>query len=183
MNIKATRLPGVYLIERERRGDSRGFLSRLFCSKALLAASWTLPVAQINQTLTKHKGTIRGMHFQHAPYAEMKLVSCLEGEIFDVAVDLRQGSPTFLQWHAERLTAENQRSLLIPEGCAHGFQTLTDDCTLVYFHTAPYTPNAEGGLRYDEPAVGITWPIPVSNLSEKDSTHPFLDICFRGVVV
>ena len=123
--IQSTPLSGLQVITRQMLGDHRGFLSRLFCADELAQAGWTKPIAQINHTYTAKKGTVRGMHFQHPPHAEMKLVSCIRGEVWDVAVDLRANSPTFLHWHAEVLSADNHKALLIPEGFAHGFQTLS----------------------------------------------------------
>lgn len=183
MIVRETPIPGVYVIERSVHGDDRGFLTRLFCAEALRTAGWIKPVAQINHTFTASQGTVRGMHFQHPPQAEMKLVSCVRGEIWDVAVDLRRGSPAFLQWHAERLSAENRLALLIPEGCAHGFQTMTDDCDLVYCHSAAHAPGMEGGVRYDDPALSITWPLPVCNISPRDQGHPLVTPGFDGLVV
>ncbi|MFB9950168.1 dTDP-4-dehydrorhamnose 3,5-epimerase family protein [Rhizobium puerariae] len=175
-------LAGLKLIERQNLGDSRGFLSRMFCAEELGPAGWVKPVAQINLTVTARKGTVRGMHFQHPPHAEMKLVNCLRGAIRDVAVDLRAGSPTFLTWHAEELSAENRRSLLIPEGFAHGFQTLTDDCELLYLHSAPYASSAEGALNAQDPALGITWPFEITEMSERDRRHPHLTEEFTGLI-
>jgi dTDP-4-dehydrorhamnose 3,5-epimerase len=123
------------------------------------------------------------MHFQYPPYAETKIVSCLHGEVFDVAVDLRRGSPTFLHWHAEILSAENHRTLLIPEGFAHGFQALSEDCELLYFHTAAYQPSSEGGLNAQDPRLQIRWPQAVIELSSRDAAHPLLDEGFVGVFV
>src|SRR5258708_5995830 len=123
-----TPLAGLALIERARREDQRGFFSRLFCAEELRSAGFDSPVAQINQTLTLRRGAVRGLHFQYPPHAEIKFVSVLKGEVLDVAVDLRKGSKTFLQWHGEVLSADNRRSLLIPRGFAHGFQTLTESC-------------------------------------------------------
>ncbi len=174
-------LAGLMLVERQNLGDARGFLSRVFCAEELAAAGWTKPVAQINLTRTARTGTIRGMHFQHPPHAEAKLVSCLRGAIWDVAVDLRAGSPTFLHWHAEELSAENRRSLLIPEGFAHGFQTLTDDCELLYLHSQAYAPDAEGGLNAGDPMIGIGWPLPVTEMSDRDRQHPQLTAHFTGL--
>lgn len=183
MRVSATPLEGVVVIELPTHGDDRGFLRRLFCTEALGAANWTKPVAQVNHTFTAAAGTVRGLHFQHPPHAEMKLVSCLRGEIWDVAVDLRRDSPTFLRWHAERLSAENRRALLIPEGCAHGFQTLSDACELVYCHSAAHAAAAEGGVRHDDPALGIGWPLPARNLSPRDLAHPLLAPGFVGLAV
>lgn len=178
-----TPLSGLQLVERRMMGDDRGFLSRLFCSEELVAVGWHKPIEQINHTYTKHRGTVRGMHYQLPPHAEIKLVSCIKGEIWDVAVDLRKGSPTFLHWHAEKLTAANQRALLIPEGFAHGFQTLTDDVELLYCHSAPYVQSAEMGLNPTDPRLNISWPLKISHLSERDKLHPMLDNAYTGVVV
>jgi dTDP-4-dehydrorhamnose 3,5-epimerase len=176
-------LAGLKCVARTIHGDARGFLTRLFCADTLAGAGFTPPVAQINHTFTAARGTVRGMHFQYPPHAEIKLVSCIRGEIWDVAVDLRQGSPTFLHWHAERLSAANGRALLIPAGCAHGFQTLTDDCELIYAHSHAYVPMAEGGLRPDDPGLAITWPLPVAGLSPRDRSHPLLSVGFPGIVL
>ena len=140
-------------------------------------------IVQINHTLTVMRGTVRGLHFQYPPHAEIKIVSCLRGEVFDVAVDLRQGSPTFLQWHGEILSASNHRTLLIPEGFAHGFQTLSDDCELLYFHTAAYQPSAEGGLNAQDPKLNIFWPETVVELSSRDAGQPLVNEEFVGVVI
>ena len=174
-------LHGLKVVERQKLGDSRGFLSRLFCAEELAAAGWHQPIAQINQTVTQKQGTVRGVHYQHAPHSEMKLVSCLQGAIWDVAVDLRAGSPTFLQWHALELSATNHRALLIPEGFAHGFQTLVDNCELIYMHTKAYAPSAEAGLNPQDPMLAITWPLAITELSARDAQHPMLDHLFKGV--
>ena len=176
-------LAGLKRVERQRLGDARGFLSRLFCAEELVAAGWTKPVAQINQTVTAKRGTVRGMHFQHPPHAEMKLVICLRGEVWDVAVDIRAGSKTFLHWHAERLSADNGCALLIPEGFAHGLQTLTDDVELLYCHSAAYSAPAEAGLNPTDPRLAIAWPLPIAELSARDAQHPMLDGQFAGVAL
>jgi len=176
-------LAGLKLITRHRLGDSRGSFSRLFCAEELAMAGWSKPIAQINHTFTPKKATVRGMHFQQAPYSEMKLVTCLRGEVFDVAVDLRQGSPTFLAWHGETLSADNNKAMLIPEGFAHGFQALTDDVELLYCHSAPYSVGFEGGVQPIDPRLGITWPKPIALLSERDSGHPLLTDSFTGISV
>ena len=174
-------IQGLKLVERHRLGDSRGFLSRIFCADELAKAGWQKPIAQINHTYTAKRGTVRGLHYQHFPHTEMKLVNCLRGEVWDVAIDLRSDSHTFLQWYAERLSADNGRALLIPEGFAHGFQSLTDDCELLYLHTTAHSPRAEAGLRFDEPEIGITWPMPPTEISDRDMTHPWVNSDFRGV--
>jgi len=181
--ILDTPIADLKIVERQQLGDSRGFLARLFCVEGLAAAGWHKPIIQINQTLTQKQGTIRGLHFQNAPYAEMKLVTCLRGAIWDVAVDLRAASPTFLQWHAEELSAANHRALLIPEGFAHGFQTLCDDCELIYLHSLAYTPGAEAGLNPKDSMISIRWPLAVTELSARDAQHPMLDPQFKGVTL
>jgi dTDP-4-dehydrorhamnose 3,5-epimerase len=174
-------LPGLKLVERQNLGDARGFLSRMFCAEELALAGWKKPVSQINLTMTAKRGTVRGMHFQHPPHSEMKLVNCVRGSVFDVAVDLRANSPTFLQWHAEKLSAQNGRALLIPEGFAHGFQTLTDDCELLYLHSMPYVPSSEGALNAQDPALAVNWPLAITELSERDRLHPNLTEQFTGL--
>lgn len=174
-------LSGLKLIVRQRLGDSRGFLSRLFCADELAAAGWRQPIAQINYTYTAQRGTVRGMHHQHPPHAEMKLVTCIQGEVWDVAVDLRANSPTFLLWHAEVLSADNNRGLLIPEGFAHGFQALTDDVALLYCHSLAYRPDAEAGLCAKDPRLAISWPLEIKELSPRDAKHPLIDSKFEGV--
>lgn len=179
--ITDTPISGLKVITRKPLGDHRGFLSRIFCSEELQQAGWTKPIAQINHTYTQKKGTVRGLHFQYPPHAEMKLVSCLQGEIFDVAVDIRSDSPTFLHWHAEVLCAENNKALLIPEGFAHGFQALTEDVVLLYCHNMPHTGEAEGGLNPQDPKIDIPWPLPITELSLRDSKHKTITHLFKGI--
>ena len=181
--IKPLPLAGLNLIERLPITDQRGFLERLFCMEAFTELGVPGSLAQINHTLTRKRGTVRGMHFQHPPHAEIKVVSCLRGEVFDVAIDLRAGSPTFLKWHGEVLTAGNFKTLYIPQGFAHGFQTLTDDCEMLYFHTAPYVPNAEGGISPIEPRVGINWPLGLEEISPRDAGHAKLSPEYSGVLL
>lgn len=178
-----TDLAGCSVVRRQVLGDERGFLSRLFCTQEFAALGLNRPIAQINHTYTAQKGTVRGMHFQHPPYTETKLVTCIRGEVFDVAVDLRKGSASFLQHHKEILSAENQTALYIPDGFAHGFQTLTDDCELLYLHTAVYNPEAEDGLHAQDPGLGIQWPLPITEMSERDRHHALLENDFTGVAV
>lgn len=141
------------------------------------------PIVQINHTLTIRKGTVRGMHFQYPPHAEAKIVSCLSGKIFDVVLDIRRKSETFLHWHGEELSGENRQSLYIPEGFAHGFQALSDNCELLYLHTAPYTKNAEGAFNTIDPRLAIRWPLPITEMSERDKNHPFIDVDFLGITI
>jgi len=174
-------LPGLKRVQRQRLGDSRGFLARLFCADELAAAGWSGPVAQINHTQTTRQGTVRGLHFQHAPYAETKLVSCLRGRVWDVVVDLREGSPTFGRWHAEELSAENGSALLIPQGFAHGFQTLCDGAELLYCHSAAHAPQAEGAVHPNDERLAIGWPLSITELSARDAGQPRLAAKFKGL--
>lgn len=176
-------IAGVTIVERRHVEDARGFLTRLYSAGAFESAGVTKPIVQVNHTLTRRAGAIRGMHFQRPPGAETKVVACIRGEVFDVAVDLRRDSPTFLKWHGEVLSSANRRSLVIPEGVAHGFQALSPDCELVYLHTAPYEPSLEAGVSALDPRVGIQWPMPVSDMSARDRSHPLLSSTFEGLVV
>ncbi|MEJ7745209.1 MAG: dTDP-4-dehydrorhamnose 3,5-epimerase, partial [Luteimonas sp.] len=161
--------------------DTRGAFARMFCEHELAQVLGGRRVVQINHSRTHAVGAVRGLHYQRAPHAEMKLVRCLKGRVWDVAIDLRAGSPTFLQWHGEELTTDNARMLVIAEGCAHGFQVLEPDSELLYLHTATYAPDAEGGVRWDDPRLGIPWPLPVSELSERDRLVPSLTAEFSGI--
>ena len=179
--IEKTPVDGLQVIHRKPVGDARGYLERVFCGDELESIVGRRSIAQVNRTLTTRVGTVRGMHFQYPPHAEMKLVSCLRGEVFDVAVDLRQGSPTFLQWHGEVLSETNHRTFCIPEGFAHGFQTLTEDCELIYLHTTAFVPDAEAGLNALDPRLAIAWPEPISERSERDQQHAMLTSDFSGL--
>ncbi len=179
--ILDTPIGGLKIVERRPLSDERGFLSRLFCSDELAPAGWNKPIAQINQTLTRRRGAVRGLHFQFPPYAEMKLVNCIRGEVWDVGVDLRRGSPTFLQWFGAHLSAENGCALLIPEGFAHGFQALTEDCELIYFHSSAYRAASESAVHPEEPRVAIAWPQPITEMSARDRGHPMLPPGFDGI--
>lgn len=178
-----TPLAGLMRVQRKIMEDQRGFLSRFYCNDEFREVGLSKPIAQINHTLTLNKGAVRGLHFQHPPHAEAKLVSCLRGEIFDVAVDLRSGSPTFLHWHGVLLSAQNRQSLLIPEGFAHGFQALSGDCELIYLHTAAYHPESEGALNVGDPGLGITWPLAITEISDRDRNHKLIGQSFRGMTL
>jgi len=178
-----TVLSGVFAVRRNPRHDTRGYLERLFAPEDFSFASLGGSIQQINHTLTRQVGAVRGLHFQNLLHAETKLVTCLRGEVFDVAVDLRKDSPTFLQWHGEILSSKNFTSLLIPEGFAHGFQALSDDCELLYLHSASYCQEAEGGISPTELRIGIRWPREITELSPRDASHPPLDITFSGLTV
>lgn len=177
--IHDTPLAGLTVLQRLPRADSRGYFEQMF------GAGESLPydkqITQINHSFTAVRGTVRGLHYQTPPHADLKLVSCLQGEVFDVAVDLRPASPTFFYWHGEVLSAANHRTLLIPEGFAHGFQTLTDDCELLYLHTVGYHPEFERGIHVRDPRVPVAWPLAISLLSERDAAFPFLTEDFAGV--
>lgn len=181
--IEKTPIDGLQIIHRQPIGDERGYLERMFCSDELKPITDQRSIVQINHTQTANAGTVRGIHFQHPPHAEMKLVSCLRGEVFDVAVDLREDSPTFLQWHADVLSESNHRTFCIPEGFAHGFQALTDNCELIYLHTIAYVQNAEAGLNALDPRLGIAWPMPVAERSARDQQHAMLTSDFLGLSI
>lgn len=174
MIVTTTDLEGPALIETVRREDERGWFARVMCEDVLREHGLPHRFVQANHSMSRRRGTIRGLHFQRPPHAEAKLVRCVAGAILDVIVDIRAGSPTRLRWEAFELSAANGRMLLVPEGFAHGFQTLTDDAEVTYHVTHRYTPEAEGGLRYDDPALGITWPLPVTEISAKDRAWPLL---------
>ena len=183
MRIDKLSLEGAFVIESEPFIDDRGIFARVFCQHELQDILHGKNIVQINHSMTKQKGAIRGMHFQYPPKSEIKMVKCLHGSVFDVMIDLRQGSSTFLKWHGEILSAENMKMLYIPEGFAHGFQTLEENSELLYLHTEFYGPEHEGGVCYDDPAIGISWPLEVTDFSERDQTHPLLSNDFAGLAV
>ncbi len=168
MRILPTPLDGVHLIEIDPIIDERGFFARAWCSNTFAAHGLEDQLVQGNLSSNTQQGTIRGMHYQVAPHAETKIVRCIRGTVFDVAVDVRPDSPTYLQWVGYELSADNRRSLYIGEGFAHGFQTLTPDSELFYLTSHSYQPEAERGLRHDDPAIDIDWPLTPSNISAKD---------------
>jgi dTDP-4-dehydrorhamnose 3,5-epimerase len=174
MMYSETSLTGVYVIEMQPFEDARGSFSRVFCAREMREHGLPFELAQINKASNRKAGTIRGLHYQREPHAEIKIVSCTSGGVFDVAVDIRPDSPTYLKWFGTELTAENQRLLYIPAGFAHGYQALTDDAELIYLVSEFYAPDAEGGLRFDDPAIGINWPLEISAVSEKDSGWPLI---------
>ncbi len=172
MILTETKLPGAYLIDIEKREDERGFFARSWCQKEFEAHGLVPRVTQANISFNKYKGTLRGMHYQAAPFAETKLVRCTRGAIYDVIVDLRPDSPTCMQWLWVELTAENYKMLYVPEGFAHGFQTLIDNTEATYQVSQFYTPEAERGLRYNDPTFNIDWPLEVQVISDKDRNWP-----------
>lgn len=175
--MKFTPLPleGAFRIDLERKADSRGFFARLFCEEEFASHGLTRAWSQCNVSYSAEKGTVRGMHFQRRPAADAKLVKCMRGAAFDVIVDLRRGSATFGRWTSVTLTADGGEMIYVPEGFAHGFQTLTDGTDLLYFHSQSYSPHHEGGLLFRDPDVGIAWPLEIGNLSDRDKTLPPLE--------
>ena len=181
VNTRPTRIPGLVVVETTPHIDNRGAFARLYCERELAGFIGSRRIVQINHSRTSAIGTVRGLHYQRPPHVEMKLVRCLKGGVWDVAVDLRHDSPTFLHWHAEELTPANSRMMVIPEGFAHGFQVIEPDSELLYLHTAFYEPEAEGGLRHDDPSLAINWPLAVTDLSARDASHPLIDFNFFGI--
>lgn len=183
MIFNPTKLAGAFTIDVQPFQDSRGFFTRTFCEKEFAAQGLVQHFVQANHSGTQGKGVIRGMHFQHAPHGEVKLVKCVQGSIFDVIVDVRAGSPTFLQWFGAELNAENKRMMYVPAGFAHGFQSLSDYSEITYLVSAFYNKESEGGIKYDDAAVGIEWPVAVSLVSDKDLKIPLIDASFSGVTL
>jgi dTDP-4-dehydrorhamnose 3,5-epimerase len=177
--MRVCAMQGVSVVQTTPHRDHRGAFSRLFCARELAGPVGDRTIVQINHSRTSSVGAIRGLHFQRRPAAEMKFVRCLRGRVWDVVVDLRDGSPTRLDWFAVELAPDQSNMIVIPEGCAHGFQVLETDSELLYLHTAYYTPEAEGGVRYDDPALAITWPLEVTDISRKDCSYPALTDEFR----
>lgn len=172
MKITQTKISGVYIIELEPREDSRGYFVRVFAKEKLKKAGIDFSIVHINRSLTVDKGTIRGMHYQRKPKEEDKIIQCLSGKIFDVALDLRRGSKTFGQWVSETLNPRSRKMFLVPKGCAHGFQTLEKNTVVEYFVTQYYAPDFESGVRYKDPYFSINWPIKKAIVSEKDAKWP-----------
>jgi dTDP-4-dehydrorhamnose 3,5-epimerase len=176
MIFTETKLPGAYLIEVQKIEDHRGFFGRAWCAKEFEAHGLNPKIVQINTSQSKKKGTIRGMHFQAAPYGEAKFIRCTKGRIYDVIIDLRPESPTFMQWVGNELSEDNCKMVYAPEYFAHGFVSLEDNCEVYYPVTEFYTPKAERGIRWNDPAFKIDWPIPIEIFTEKDMSHPDFDL-------
>jgi dTDP-4-dehydrorhamnose 3,5-epimerase len=174
MNFASTPLAGAYLIELKRIEDERGFFARSFCQNEFSEHGLNPRIAQCNVSFNRQRSTLRGMHFQVAPHEEAKVVRCTQGAIWDVIVDLRPGSPTLHKWYGVELSAASRRSLYVPEGFAHGFQTLTDDAEVLYLMSEFYHPDAGRGLRWDDPRLAISWPLPDPILSARDRNYPLL---------
>ncbi|MFN7055675.1 dTDP-4-dehydrorhamnose 3,5-epimerase [Hyphomonas sp.] len=176
MIIRPVGIDGAAEIDLQRRGDARGFFARTFCADTFAAHGLPTGFVQANMSWSERAGTLRGLHFQRAPDEEDKLIRCVRGAVFDVVADLRPESPTYLKWVGIELAAENRKQVLIPKGCAHGFQTLMDDTEVAYMVSAPYAPQSESGVRWDDPALAISWPLPPTELSDKDRSWPFLNV-------
>jgi dTDP-4-dehydrorhamnose 3,5-epimerase len=181
MIFTETILKGSFTIDLNAFEDERGWFARTFCKEEFKKIGYDGEWVQLNHSFTKQKGTIRGMHFQTPPFAEIKLVRCIAGAAFDVIVDIRKGSPTFLHWVGVELSAKNSKMIYIPEGFAHGFQAMEDNTELIYHHSAFYKPNVEGGLKYDDPKLNINWPFEAWNISERDRNHTLLTNNFIGI--
>jgi dTDP-4-dehydrorhamnose 3,5-epimerase len=181
MIFTPTLLNGCYIVEPKIFDDDRGWFARFYCKNEFKEIGHDKEWVQLNHSFTNKRGTIRGMHFQSQPFREIKMVKCIAGTVYDVVIDLRKDSATFLKWVGVELSAVNKKMLYIPEGFAHGFQCLEDNCELIYHHSEFYLPEAEAGVRYDEPLIKIKWPMPATMLSPRDSGHPYLDENFKGI--
>lgn len=172
MQFQPTGIAGLLIVNLSRHVDQRGSFARLFCSETFAAHGLADRFVQASVSVTRRAGTLRGMHFQHPPHEEVKLVRCVRGAIYDVIADLRRDSPSYLRWQGFELSPESDVALYIPKGCAHGFLTLAEDCEVLYQMSTPYAPAAASGVRYDDPALGIRWPRPVVLVAEKDLAWP-----------
>lgn len=183
MQFIETPLPGLYIINYTKLEDERGFFVRTFCKKEFSQIGFNKELVQLNHSFNIKQGTVRGLHYQKMPFTESKLIRCIQGKVFDVAVDIRQNSSTYLQYFSIELGSDNMNAIFIPNGFAHGFQTLEENTSLIYHHSEYYTPEADAGIRYDDPGINIKWPLPVVNLSKKDKQYPFLDEKFKAIVI
>ena len=181
MTFSPTPLAGCYVIGLEPVQDERGWFVRTYCQEAFRAVAPDLAWVECNHSCTRRAGAVRGLHFQRPPHAEAKLVRCIAGAVWDVVVDLRRGSPTFMRWFGVELSPAKRNMLFVPERFAHGFQALADNSEMFYQHTRAFTPEAEGGLRFDDPRLGVRWPLQVCDLSARDRRHPLLDDAFEGL--
>jgi len=180
-NIIEEPFEGLKILKLKPINDDRGFFQRLFCSEDFKELGLEKNIVNINHSLTKKKGMIRGLHFQHFPAKEIKIIKCIKGEILDVVVDIRKNSPTFLKSYSVELKEDNDLMIYVPEGFAHGFQSLKDNSEIIYFVTSSYSMKLESGLNPFDPRLGITWPLKCSYISEKDKKHPFLETDFIGI--
>jgi dTDP-4-dehydrorhamnose 3,5-epimerase len=180
MIFKETKLAGAYLISLQLIEDDRGFFARTWCRDEFAAHNLNTRLVQANVSHNRLRGTLRGLHYQAAPYAETKVVRCIRGAIYDVIVDIRESSPSYLDWIGVELTEANREMVYVPEGFAHGFQTLSDGSEVEYQMSEFFNADAAGGLRYDDPAIGIKWPLPVETISTKDASWPLLEVSVPG---
>ena len=183
MKFKTTSLKDLYTIKLEPFTDNRGSFTRLFCKNDLKDIGYNEEIVNLNNSFTLKKGSIRGLHFQYPPKTETKIVKCIKGEIFDVAVDIRRDSPTFLKWHGEFLSDDNLMMMYIPKGFAHGYQTIEDNTEVIYLVTESYSPENEGGLRFNDPLINISWPVEPTDMSDKDKHQKLIDKNFKGIKV
>jgi dTDP-4-dehydrorhamnose 3,5-epimerase len=181
MIFTETILPGSYTIDLEPFTDERGWFARYFCKNEFMQIGHTKEWLQMNHSTTIKRGSLRGMHYQLPPFSEIKLVRCIEGAVFDVIIDLRENSSTFLQWVGFELSANNKRMIYIPQGFAHGFQCLTYNCQFLYHHSEYYRSDVEAGIKYDDPKISIKWPLPITTISKRDIAHQYLDDDFKGI--
>lgn len=181
MKFTETKLKGAYIVDITPSTDERGFFARTFCAREFAELGLNTSIVNTNHSMSIGKGLIRGMHFQRPPFAEAKLIKCIRGAIFDVIIDIREGSPTFLHWFGIELNAHNRTMLYIPEGFAHGFQSLTDETEILYQVTNFYQKESEGGIHYKDPMIDIAWKLPVGLVSEKDNNLAFIDHTFKGI--
>lgn len=182
LKISSTSFDKLFVVQPNSFQDARGVFSRVYCQDELEDVC-KISIKQINHSLTYKKGTVRGLHFQYEPHSEVKIVKCIQGSIYDVVVDIRKGSPTFLKTFSIELSKENQKMLCIPKGFAHGFQTLEDNTELLYFHSNIYVQEQEGALNIKDSVLNIKWPLNITNISQKDEKHPFINRDFQGVVI
>jgi dTDP-4-dehydrorhamnose 3,5-epimerase len=183
MKYIETPLKGAYIIELEPFRDSRGLFARTFCKKEFQKIGHNKEFVQFNHSLTLQKGTIRGMHYQVPPNSEIKLIRCVRGNVYDVIIDIRSGSTTFLNYFAVELNEDNMKMIYVPEGFAHGFQTLENNTQLIYHHTQFYSPQHERGIRYNDPVIAVEWPLEPMNVTEKDKNYPLIDNHFKGIKI
>ena len=181
MRFSETEMDGLIVVEMEPTDDERGWFSRSYCRNEFEQQGVDLTIAQMNHSFNTHKGTLRGMHYQLPPFGETKVVRCIAGAVFDVAIDLRISSPTFLQWKGVELSVANRQALIIPKGFAHGFLTLENRSELIYLHSEFYSPGSEAAVHYMDPKIGINWPEPITTVSDKDRNHPYLEESFKGI--
>jgi dTDP-4-dehydrorhamnose 3,5-epimerase len=181
MKFETLSLHGLYLIHYNAFRDERGSFKRIFCTDDCADILGNRKIAQINHSSNPKVGTVRGMHLQTPPHAELKIIQCIRGRVLDIAVDLRAGSETFLKYQAVELSADDDKAIIIPEGFAHGFQVLEPDSHLLYFHTAAYAPDTGMTINPMDPAINIQWPLPVTNMSDKDKNTPYLTQDFKGL--